>query len=416
MQKTQAFLLSRGLALAALIGTSAALTVALTLLAPAPAPPAEAAAEPEAPLAPVVDSALVEVESTQPETCQLAVRTTRDGQALDGAHVSVRLVGQHGTKSRWEAITQDGAHRFVDLPRGTYHVSVTSKDRAARTGPPVECDGDESRFFLDLDLTAMGTPLTVSPRSTLGALPEGAEVLVAQEAGAQEGVRGVLHLERTGDSFHAYLRPGRYEVMTVAPHHASVKRSIIVDEVKVNVRPKLTWRPEASGQVVDATGNPVANARIYLGPRLDPKMKAATTRTDDDGRFVLPVPASTNLVLTARAPDGIATVELGVPQRPAGHPDVVLQLGAGRDVTGWVTQRNGAAHAFGKVRYRVKALGMEGVVKADEEGAFRLPQMPDLDVELWAADSAIGAWGGRVSSLEAPKVLLQWVSPAYAQQ
>lgn len=363
-------------------------------------------------------------ENTVAGACQIAaVVTDASGDALDDAPLRLTRVGDEGTAEEWRSLTDDsGAHRFLNLPVGTYQLTALVDGKPPSSSPEWSCRGADERAFFTLPVRAAANVLSGAVKSKAGGFAPGAELAIAQEHDARTSMAGVARVPVNPDgTFSLHLAPGRYMVMAQAPNHAPLVRKITIgeDELASTTRFMLTPAPRVRGRVLDENGAPMAHALVALGGVLDPKVKAPSVRTDERGNFALPVLLGMDVFVTARATtaDGggkTARASLGTALSPFGFSGVDLVVHDGRAVEGVVSKADGSAWAFGEVRYRIRDLGLSGVEKVDGEGRFVLAGMPpDADVEVWAEGNATGAWGAQVASPGNDKLALVYVPPAY---
>mgnify|MGYP002377230357 CR=1 FL=1 len=350
------------------------------------------------------------VENQSPDMCQILV------EAAPYTVLLLHRVSERGSEARSEAIANEhGAHRFIDLVPGTYHLTAFFDDGALASAPTVRCVGDTLRASVALSRPASTTEITGRVVGHGGTGAQGAEILVDQPEGHRHGLLGPAHVPVQDDgTFRARVPTGRLVVLATAPHHAPNKVELSLTEARpVDVPLVLTWRPEAHGRVVDAAGRPVAGALVSVGPHHDPRRAPPTATTRDDGTFTIDVAPGRTFTLTARAEGGIDTVRLSPVKETAGVHDVELRLGEGRSVMGFVQDQKGGVRAFTDVLVRVKEHGIVDTVRTDHEGRFVVRGLPTDDVELWPKDGAIGAWGGAVADAGTRGVMLTYVAPAY---
>jgi hypothetical protein len=383
---------------------------------PDPEPP-EPPAEVEAPAPEEAPAWADAIPAAEDDTgCQVSVQATLDGRPADAARLSLHRVGQSSTVSTWSAVPRaDGVHRFAGLPTGTYHLVAEAEGRAPVAAQTWTCGAEGERAFFALTLDEVGAPFEGKVTGRGGVVADGTELMIEQPDGFRAAHPGVVHLSVDGDgSFATRLAPGRYTLLALAPHHTPIRQELTIDDNGGKTRLRLAWRPEARGVVYDEAGAPVAGATVYLGPHFDPKVPPSMATTEEDGSFVLAVLPGQNITLTAKTNAGVGHVSLPEVSKVEGHTGVSIQLDAGRTVTGWLEHRDGKPVPFGEVTYRIKELGMVGVVKAKDDGTFALAGVPaSADVELWPKNGAIGAWGGAVASPGRDRVLLTYVPPAY---
>jgi hypothetical protein len=363
---------------------------------------------------------LGEAAGASPGACQIAARVLEDGEPLADAPLRLARVTDEGSAEVWTArTTGSGAHRFIDLPPGTYHLTALVEGRPPAGGPELRCTGAAERAFVDLPVTASASAVTLEvalTSATGGALP-GAEIAVAQDLDGRNALAGVARVPAGVDGRASLLlAPGSYLVLVQAPQHEAVRRAITVraDEPRSASRIALAPAPRVRGVVVDEQGSPIAGALVSLGAAFDPKARVARAHTEADGSFSLPVRTGQDVSVSARGDGKVARAAFGVLASPFGLHGVTLVARAGRNVEGMVSKPDGAPWSFGLVRYRVRELGLTGVEQADGAGRFVLDGMPaDADVEVWAEGNATGAWGAQVSTPAGAQLALVYVAPAY---
>ncbi|MBI1945894.1 MAG: carboxypeptidase regulatory-like domain-containing protein [Deltaproteobacteria bacterium] len=363
---------------------------------------------------------LGEASAATPGACQIAARVLEDGAPLADAPLRLARVTDEGSAEVWTAQTaSSGAHRFIDLPRGTYHLTALVEGRPPAGAPELRCTSAAERAFVELPVTARASAVTLelALTSTTGGVLAGAEIAIAQDVDGRNALAGVARVPAGVDG-HAslLLEPGSYLVLVQAPQHEAARRAITVraDEPRSASRIALAPAPRVRGVVVDEQGAPVAGALVSLGAAFDPKARVARARTEADGSFSLPVRTGQDVSVSARGDGKVARAAFGVLASPFGLDGVTLVARAGRNVEGMVSKPDGAPWAFGLVRYRVRELGLTGVEQADGAGRFVLDGMPaDADVEVWAEGNATGAWGAQVSTPAGEQLALVYVPPAY---
>ena len=357
------------------------------------------------------DLVVAPTDGTSPGGCQIVVVVDdRD------ADLALYKVGVDRTVDVWRARPNGkGAHRFSDLPPGTYHANAIAPGKAIAAAPTFTCGGKGERAQLVLQLappsaTVAGRVVGHGKRAV-----GGAEVLLAQPEGRQGATAGVVHAPLAGDGAYAVpLAAGHWEILATAPHHTAQKQSLRVDGADVKASFALKASPVVQGVVVDDAGAPVPGAVVSLGGAFDPKVGFTAVVADDRGRYALPIPLDAPLVVVARGAGKVGRVALPPVREPAGVAGVSVAVAPGRVVAGEVMTQRGDAHPHAPVRVRVRALGLVDVVKTDAHGRFVVDGLPSgEDVELWADGSAIGAWGGTVAVPGQDRVLLTYVPPAY---
>ena len=365
---------------------------------------------------------LSEALGATPGTCQIGARVLEGEAPLADAPLRLARVTADGSAEVWTARTDaNDAHRFIDLPRGTYHLTALVDGHAPAGAPELACTRAAERAYVELALATPGSPravqLDVQLASASGGTLPGAELAIAQDQDGRNALAGVARLAADAHGhFSLLLAPGSYVVLAQAPMHAAAKRTITLrsDEQHSAARIVLAPAPRIRGTVIDEAGAPVAGALVALGAAFDPKARGARVRTEADGSFALPVSVGQDVTISARGDGKVARMAFGVLSSPFGVDGVQLVVRAGRNVEGVVSKPDGAPWAFGQVRYRVRELGITGVEQADAAGRFVLDGMPaDADVEVWAEGNATGAWGAQVSTPDGEQLALVYVPPAY---
>ncbi|MCC7074022.1 MAG: carboxypeptidase regulatory-like domain-containing protein [Deltaproteobacteria bacterium] len=365
---------------------------------------------------------LGEATAARPGTCQIAARVLEDGHGIADAPLRLARVTAEGSVEVWTSRTAaSGAHRFIDLPQGTYHLSALVDGHPPAGAPELRCTGAAERAFVDLPLSsavAEGAVLLEVALSSAGgrALP-GAELAIAQDLDGRSAIAGVARVPAGADGRIAVkLAPGSYTVLAQAPNHEAARRTITLraDEPSNHARIALAPAPRIRGAVVDENGAPIGGALVSLGAAFDPTARVARVHTEADGSFSLPIRRGQDVTVSARGGGKVARAAFGVLTSPFGLDGVTLVARAGRNVEGMVSKPDGAPWAFGLVRYRVRDLGLTGVEQADGAGRFVLDGMPaDADVEVWAEGNATGAWGAQVSTPAGERLALVYVPAAY---
>ena len=348
--------------------------------------------------------------------CQLSVRVRSAGSVAEQAVVQLARVGAAGVVDAWSARPdRRGAHRFLDLPPGDYDLTASSPGHALQGAPRFRCEAPGQRAYFDVNLVAATRSLAVRVLGDDNRPIPHADLALAQEEGTQGALAGIIHV-RTDEAgmARAALQPGRFQLLAQATEHVGQRRSIQVADADVRLTLRLAFSPTVRGRVVDEGGAPMVGALVSMGAAWAPGARGSAVRTDNSGRFALPVQRGQDLALTARGSGRVGRLFVGNVGDGHGLQEVLLTARPGRTVEGVVLRADGSPHAFGAVRYRIRALGLEGVESADENGQFLLDGMPGSeDVEVWADGTAVGAWGARVAGPKDRRVALTWIAPAY---
>jgi protocatechuate 3,4-dioxygenase beta subunit len=176
-------------------------------------------------------------------------------------------------------------------------------------------------------------------------------------------------VEADGNVRFTAVLPGTYEVTVECEDHSSKEK---YDDVKVAANPieGLVWEVdrggEARGVVVDASGNPVANAFV----RADAEIGVAhpTARTDGAGGFVLRglAPGKYDIVASSAAAGTEEHERVEITER-RDATGIRVQLGRGARVSGTVTDADGKPVAGASVNVNGPA---SAHVETKEDGSF----------------------------------------------
>jgi hypothetical protein len=350
--------------------------------------------------------------------CQLSL-TVRDaataGAVVDGAHLSIVRLASGEVVERIDARTdRKGTYRAIDLAPGTWNVTVDVAGRALQGAPDFSCEARGQRAHFDLavvDGTHVVTGRVVDDeRQPLAR----ASVALWQADRHRTGLAGVVRVDADVDGrFRAALPAGDYVTWASAPEHVARRGSLRVASPQTSWTTRLAYRPAVRGLVVDEQGHAVAGAVVSMGEAWDPQASVARVVADETGRFEMPIVRGQDLTLTARGEGRLGRLLVGVVDDVRGLQALSITAQPGRTVGGVVVDDNGDPRSFGRVQFRVRALGLQGEVACDGDGRFVLDGMPQDDVEAWAADTAIGAWGARVADASTSQLTLPWSPPAY---
>ena len=170
---------------------------------------------------------------------------------------------------------------------------------------------------------------------------------------------------------------------------------------RVTVR--LTPGAVLSGQFLDPTGKPIADAQIWATPRSVPAeskaaapLRPASTRSDDDGRFRLSGLAPGPHRVVARGPDGAWLIRNGI---EPGNGSLALQLPTGFQVAGTVLDPSTRRPVIGA---RVAAEPLAGWpgwelgtplvrrTRTDADGNFRFRGIPAGIIRIVAESEGFG--------------------------
>lgn len=349
--------------------------------------------------------------------CQLSLRVVDEaGNAQNDARVTVAALKDGVVARTYDALTdQKGTHRIIDLERGAYDVTVDVDGKALQGTPTFRCDKDGQRGYFDVVVKDSANVVTGRLTGRQRAPLAYASVALFQDLKNRNALGGVVRVRTDADgNFAARVPAGRYVAYATAADHVAKKTTLTVEEATTKMSLALAWSPSVKGVVVDETGAAIANAVVAMGNAFDPRARATTVKTDENGRFALPVSEGQELALTARGDGKIGRAFVGTVDHIDRLQNLTIVATSGRTVSGAVFTTDGSPLAFGGVHYRVRELGLEGEAPTDGNGRFTLDGLPaDQDVEVWAVGNATGAWGARVADPSTTQLALTFIPPAY---
>jgi hypothetical protein len=339
--------------------------------------------------------------------CQLSVSSP------GASEVELVRVSREGTLERWLAKpSADGSFRFLDLDAGDYQ-AMASDGHVLQGASAFHCEGGQARAFLHIEpslhiASGQATTITGVVVDERGVAIAGAEVAMAQSERSRRGLVGVIRVRADEHGLFEVNIPvasqpqssPTIELLPIDANHQARSHALVLDESHEHIRLTMTTTPMVRGVVYDDHGAPAPHATVALSGVLDPRLTTPMTTTDEQGRFALRSFAGAHVALTAQGGGLVGRVELGVSSLAAAQQwqDVVLQMHSGREVTGVLADLDGSLLAYAPIRYRVRGQGIEGIARTDDHGQFRLAGMPQHhDVEVWAEDGAVGAWGMQVA-------------------
>lgn len=306
----------------------------------------------------------------------LVVRVTRSGAPEAGAKVELARASRSITTSEiaWqpagtEMSDGEGRAEFPALA-GRYYVLATGRD-GARALAPVDVSWAGAATELELAFKSPGVfSGRVTDAVTHRPLP-GATVRADPQADP-EGLEPTLAAGGTvTDSLGRYsldLAPQRWRLEARAPGYLS--SALAVDAPMKDLVIELTRGVQLSGMVVDAAGDPVADATLRLAPG-----DVTSLTSDAAGRFSLVAPHSP-VSLHALAPDGrqgLARITLTEQQEEA---QVRIVVGEGSGLAGLVRDEKGpVAHADVRILAEPESLEV-AAFETGPDGRFAAKALP----------------------------------------
>ena len=256
-------------------------------------------------------------------------RVTLDGQPIAGATVVITPDVSRGTTDA------QGQYRLAGLKRGTYPVRAET-DRGASLPQTIAVMAGEQRTTVELELTSRssiaGTVVDQDGRPVPGAIVTWADDAIGDTGRATSNAAGEFVVER--------LRSGSYRASVRAAERDTLLRFVgeppvvtldaqrpRAEGVMITVR---IDRRAISGRVIDAAGDPVADARIdaIAAPRdgaavFHSWLRLPSAVSAVDGAFSIAGLAEGSYAVRARAADDREAIAAPV---AAGARDVTLQL------------------------------------------------------------------------------------------
>lgn len=317
----------------------------------------------------------------------------------------------------------------VDDREGADLAEVDAPAEAAR----VELGAADGTPVID-DVVAVAAPSAGALRVTLTwsdgtpAAQVGVVVITPWESGVRRRVLGVSNDE--GAAYFADLAPGPYDVVS---DRGSYDEETVVEIAAGETSTCAIELPEGidvMGRVVDAEGRPVAGAEVVMTSLTGGWTKrTVVTRSARDGAFrVRDARDGTSFGALARGFERSDLVDLDVVERADGRAEIELVVGpGGASVTGVVTDGEGAPVggalvAIGKFTGRID-MRLDGsheefwgghVVRADEEGRYRVDSVPAGTHPLRVRAAGHPQWSGEVEIGSSEVVRVDITMPASA--
>mgnify|MGYP000873186541 FL=1 len=345
---------------------------------------------------------LVDMTITLEPATSISGRIMRDGEPVEGMHVSAGRVSMAGYSGGTGVSGEDGAYTVTGLAPGRYAVSLDWRlsadaigDRTAAAHCNVECNLDAPATGIDFELIQGGYVTgrlvdaetgEVIPRGGVTAYPAGAPL-------AYDAIGPAL-ISPDG-TYRLHLPAGTYRLSGGARGYVGQGGSATSEEVTVDtgqivegVDFALARQTRITGNVVDADGNPVGGALLHdlsaIGPpRTIPK----------SGRFDIPMgyygfPTELCFVHAERGLIRRLTVT-------GETTDACIVLEPGAVATGQVVNPEGqgvaglqvsASYSVSTVRANRPATVFLPHAPTDDDGYFRLSWLPHgVEVTVYVA-------------------------------
>lgn len=299
---------------------------------------------------------------------------------------------------------QGGAFRFAGLPDGSYRI------RAARPAAP------ESALWRSPGVAASpnGAPIKVvvpADGRLVGKLqlPDGKPPLAFSLA---LGAGDPTPFASTDGAFTLPAAAGTYPLAIAGLGFVTTFKEVTISEGKDTDLGTITVTPgrSISGRVLDATGTPVANAKVAAGALLtgggaelyikDESPGAKDTETDDNGRFVLDgfPPASVTVVA---GKDGVGrSASVRLPASPD-SATVDLVLGQTSGLAGKITKAGAPLPDTVVIANPIGAVASNFFVVTGPDGTFALDALAPGPYIVYPM---LGGGGGRPKDM-----YIRWV-------
>ncbi|HSM91289.1 MAG TPA: carboxypeptidase-like regulatory domain-containing protein [Anaeromyxobacteraceae bacterium] len=334
---------------------------------------------------------------------ELWPRKRLDGIVLrgDAPAAEAHVVAEQGSWRHEARSGRDGAFSIDGLSDGEWSLVATLGEEVALGVVELATESHSGRVRLAL---GFGVAVAGSVRDGAGRPVPDATVEFRSAPDRNDDHEGVARASSSGRFLTRPLIPGTYAFRATAPRSApSEWTELNVAEAGATVELRLRDEAEATGQVTDAEGRPLADVKISLAH--DPYVaheQGGEARSDQDGGFsITSLPAGRYRLVAAR--DGYRATRLEV-SLPAPRLQVVLERRklatgrvAGRVVGGGDRPIEGAAVRVGE---------REGVT--DRFGRFEIDEVGDgtQQVSATAGDDSVRS-EVLVAGGTAPELLLR---------
>ena len=330
-------------------------------------------------------------------------RITRAGKPVDGVEVGLRNEGG-GMNNRAARSEHDGRYEIRDVVAGTYRVYAESKREGAFTqGPTVIVTKGENRTGVDIEMELAGSIAGVvvdQNDAPVAGVVVTFSLLAGRDFGfattAEDGTFKATALSGGGEYVYQ-VQPSQRSSITHPPAVGKRHPPIAVRDGATHVtgvRIKIRREQLAiTGRVLDASGKPIAGARVEIEPAV---YAGQPSMSDDTGAFTIRgLPVGTYQLAATIA--GRAAFATGI---AAGRSDVVVKFAE----TGTI---EGTLEGFTD-EPDVTASGMGTAAHATVNNAtFRIRNLAKGTYRLQASSPTGGAVASVSVAAEPAKVVLR---------
>ncbi|MEM9801780.1 MAG: carboxypeptidase regulatory-like domain-containing protein [Planctomycetota bacterium] len=302
-----------------------------------------------------------------------------------------------GARSRTVA-GEDGTFRLSGLGDGPFSVRATLEDDAGRAlsgrVDGVRPGADEVDLVLRPPLTVSGVVVGPSQEPLAGIHIHGARLVSGALGDVRLDDRGT-ETDELGRFALEGLVAGRWDLSARTEAFISLESTVLdveeaIDGVEMRVVPTAT----ISGSVLDPGGEPISGALVEEGADVAAWMRevqrdpgGVTTRTGEDGTFLLVGIRPGTVQLAASAPDLSPTETEGMEVEPGAVLEgVELRLGTGGAIEGVCFDDDGIPASGRVVRVQSATLSQARSGVVGDDGSFRFRGLPPGTYQVVAAD------------------------------
>ncbi|MFT5461054.1 MAG: hypothetical protein ACI9K2_007576 [Myxococcota bacterium] len=316
--------------------------------------------------------------------CALTGTVTSPDGALAGQSVELAREVKYEVVEQQTVSTGADGRFATTLGEGTWIVSASRPEWVPGTTERVRCNAQAVEVSLTL---AAGDVVVRGKLADTAGRPVGGRVSIVQ-AGGTEVLAGpaFLDVDARGEFETRVVGGKQYVLYGMAEGYRFASETLMFDHDKgartSDVRLVLRELAKVHGTVVDRSGQPVADARMLLGPT--GTLAATFERSGADGTFTVAVDAGVSYSLSATHSGGVACLQN---QRSLsegqGAGPVTVTLGVGRTLTGDVRDRAGHPVAGAEMFWTHGPCGLFGTTLSGADGTFSLSAVLDEPVELF---------------------------------
>lgn len=307
---------------------------------------------------------------------------------------------QPSSKRPWSNTTTDADGRYrVTVPPGRYRVTLSGPALPTQPDLNLVLPRTVGERIVDIQVLRMAS---IDGRVVDQDGQPLADIAIGYRSGDRDARTDAARSDRDG-GFRILVPPGPIQLIasTANRPESHTHLPLVAPGARLSgVEIVMDAGAQIAGQVVDASGVPVAGATVRA--RADDQHAERTASTSADGRFTLAALRPGHIVVLASAP-GLAPSSPAVVQLEpgAGIDELRLVLGLAVDIRGRVIDDTGRPRAHVAVRAESALSGPQPVqARTNDSGEFTIPGLAEAPYVLIAEGPGIAS--ARIPGITAP--------------